>query len=140
MDAFGRSRVDAAAPFRSPAAVASLESPAVRALVLTAALAAALAPALSGCASYDPHDRRVNARFACTDGRRLRVQFRLDRREAEVRAERMKPVTLPATGAARGRSYAGLGPDGGAYSLDGLGDAITWRAPGAAAVTCDETH
>ena len=112
----------------------------MRALVVTVALAGALLPALAGCASYDPHDRRVDARFACTDGRRLRVQFRLDRREAQVRGERMKPVVLPATGAAHGRSYAGLGPDGGAYSLAGLGDRIEWRAPGAPPVTCDETH
>ncbi len=112
----------------------------MRALVVSAALAGVLIPVLSGCASYDPNDRRVNARFACTDGGRLRVQFRLDRKEAEVRPDRMRPVTLPATGAARGRSYAGLGPDGGAYSLDGLGDHVEWRAPGAAPVTCDETR
>ena len=101
--------------------------------------AAAVVSALAACASYNPHDRIVRARFACTDGRRLRVQFRLDRHDAVVEAPKAKAVTLPATGAATGRSYAGLGPLG-AYSLQGLGDRIEWRAPGAAPVTCDETR
>ena len=108
-------------------------------LRLAAAVAAVL-PALAACASYDPHDRIVRARFACTDGRALRVQFRLDRHDAVVAAPKGKPVTLPATGAATGRSYAGLGPGGGAYSLRGLGDRIEWRSPGAPPVTCDETR
>jgi hypothetical protein len=109
----------------------------VRRSALAAVLAAAAA--LSGCASYDPHDRIVQARFQCTDGRRLRVAFRLDRHDAVVRADRLKPVILPATGAVSGRSYAGLA-EGMAYSLQGLGDRITWRAGAAPPVTCDETH
>ncbi len=110
-----------------------------RAAVLVFA-AALLLPALASCASYDPHDRIVRARFLCTDGRRLRVQFRLDRHDALIAGDGMKrPVVLPATGAERGRSYAGLA-EGGGYSLSGLGDRIDWASPGASAVTCDETH
>ena len=111
----------------------------MRRLILLACVLAPAGLALPGCASYDPHDRIVHARFQCTDGRRLRVDFRLDRKDAVVRPEHAKPVTLPATGAASGRSYAGLG-EGGAYSLQGLGDRVDWRAPAAPPVSCEETH
>ena len=106
-------------------------------LILAAAL---VLPSLAGCASYDPHDRIVRARFLCTDGRRLRVQFRLDRHDALIAGDGLKrPIVLPATGAERGRSYAGLG-EGGGYSLSGLGDRVDWRSPAAKGVTCDETR
>lgn len=110
-----------------------------RSAVLLALMAAPLLGALAGCASYDPNDRVVRARFACTDGQKLRVQFRLDRKDAVIRRDTAKTVTLPATGALRGRSYAGMSPEG-AYSLQGLGDRIEWRAPGAPPLTCEETH
>lgn len=97
------------------------------------------ASALCGCATSDPHDRIVHARFLCDDARRLDVRFRLDRRDAVVRADHDRPVTLPATGAARGRSYAGL-MEGGTYSLRGLGDRIDWLSPGRPSVRCEETH
>lgn len=94
---------------------------------------------LAGCATSDPHDRIVHARFLCDDARRLDVRFRLDRRDAVVRADRDKAVTLPATGAANRRSYAGL-VEGGAYSLQGLGDHVDWVAPGHPSVRCEETR
>lgn len=107
--------------------------PRARLLLLLSCLAG-----LSACAS-DPHDRIVRARFSCADGRRLAVQFRLDRRDAVLRVDRARPVTLPATGAARGRSYAGLA-EGGAWSLSGLGDRVDLRSPGAPVVQCEETR
>ena len=79
----------------------------------------------------------MRARFACDDGRNLRVAFNLDQGFAEVRTEksRLKPVVIPHQPGVPGRAYAQEG-----YSLTGVGDQITYASLEAPSTRCIETH
>ena len=84
-----------------------------------------------------PQQRIVRSEFACDDGRKLRVAFNLDAGSAEVRVQKPKtpPVLLTHEPGAAGRNYAAEG-----YSLNGVGDQITYTTPAAPAARCTETR
>lgn len=102
-------------------------------LALSSAL---LLVALAACET-GPQERIVRGQFACEDGRKLRVAFNLDAGSAEVRVEKSKtpPVLLAHQPGVAGRNYASQG-----YSLNGVGDQITYATPAAPATRCLETR
>ena len=111
--------------------VAAENVAAMRLALSTALILLALAACETG-----PRQRVVRGEFACDDGRKLRVAFNLDAGSAEVRVEKSKtpPVLLSHQPGVAGRNYAAEG-----YSLNGVGDRITYATPAAPAARCVET-
>jgi hypothetical protein len=91
---------------------------------------------LTACAT-GPQERIARAEFACDDGRKLKVAFNLDKGEAQVRVDRSRlpPVILTVVPGQAGRNYAAAG-----YTLQGIGDTVTYATPMGSPARCVETR